>query len=576
MAVRHPLVVLLLGLTASAAQAAAPPAAQVGEQITVELVNVDVHVTDREGRAVSGLERSAFHLFDNGQPVEVTHFAWIPARRAAAQRGARSHANGAAGASAPPRRIALFFDELQVSNRGRIPLLRALAQQLVDNLGPDDQISIVRFDGAELDLVLPWTGERRKIDRGLESLGAFSPRRLAAEQDLRSFLNLLHEDITGGVAKKNAGGCPTAGVILRGYADLVRRNAQASADALLRYAQRLSHEPGPRLLVHVSDGIPLQAGAEAYQYAIDMCSGEGVNQGVPGAFSVYADDINADGNTRDRFNPFQARLEMSEYQMAPLWRDVAARVNALGVTIYAVQASDPESQFLPTDELGIVPSAVRALAQQNPVDTLELLARETGGLLLRADRGADAEIGRLAADLGGYYSLAFTPAAEGRPGARAIRVEVDRPGVRLRYRQTYHRTSRDERIAGQLAEVFDAARVENPLGVALRFPGGSSTSGQRVRVEVPMGGLTLIEGGEGAPSGRFVVYVTVRDGRGVLLPRRQDVPVSVSGSGARFYVYDVDLPQVKDGAEVAVAVSDEYSGEVSFARALIPKGAGAR
>ncbi len=550
---------LLLALAAPTL-ATAPPRVQ--EEITVQLINVDVHATDRDGKSVRGLTRQDFKLFDGDRPVEISNFAWIPADGHAA--GAATATSDEAIGGAPARRIAIFFDELQISNRSRIPLLRALATQLVDRLRHDDQVSIVRFDGAELELVLPWTSDRHKIDHALEALGSFSVRRLAASQDLRDYWNQLQRDISGAVAKKHEGGCPDAGVIIRSYADLVRRNVVSSANALLDYAQHLSRDPGPRLLVHVSDGIPLVAGAEVYQYAIDMCSGEALSQGVPNAFSVAL----AGEGRGSRFDPYKARLDSNDYQMAPLWRNVAARLNALGITVYAVQASDPASQFLPQGEAGILPASVRSLAEQNPVDTLALLARETGGLLVRADRGAESEVGRMAGDLGGYYSLAFSPSSAATENARRIRVEVDRPGVHLRYRRVYRLESRDERVVGQLAEVFAADHIDNPLGIELSFPAPPAPGHVRLRVAVPLAHLTMIDVPPGERSGSFVVYVTLRRGNHVFVPRRRQVPLTMTAGGPPDYTYDVDLP-VATG-EVGVAVADTYSGEVSFARAMIP------
>ena len=41
----------------------------------VELVNVTVTVTDRSGRFVPGLTQTDFAVYDDDQPVEVTHFS---------------------------------------------------------------------------------------------------------------------------------------------------------------------------------------------------------------------------------------------------------------------------------------------------------------------------------------------------------------------------------------------------------------------------------------------------------------------------------------------------------------------
>src|SRR5688572_31833260 len=41
----------------------------------VELINVNVTVTDRSGRFVSGLRQDDFLVYEDNKPVEVTHFS---------------------------------------------------------------------------------------------------------------------------------------------------------------------------------------------------------------------------------------------------------------------------------------------------------------------------------------------------------------------------------------------------------------------------------------------------------------------------------------------------------------------
>ena len=555
-----------LALAASPETAPATPAGSVSEEIAVELVNVEVRAVDRDGHRVEGLTRDDFRVLEDGRPVAITHFAWVPPESAAGFGGSAHGATapGAGMVSSPPRQFAIFFDELQLGDRSRAPLLGALYRSLSSGLAPEDRVSVVRFDGANLDVVLPWSTDRKKLARAFEDLGGFSANRLSAGLELRSWMRLLEQDIKGDAGRRG-GGCPDAGVIVRSYADLVRRNVEYSASALLRYATRLAHEPGQRTLLHVSDGIPMIAGGEAYQYAIDMCGGEALAQGVPGAFSTLFDG-SGDGDARDRFDPFKARLEMNEYVMASLWTDVTARINALGVTVYALQGSEIGTQFLPEAEIGVIPAASRAMAEQNPVDTLALMARETGGLLARGGRGVEEEVARLVNDLGGYYSIAFQPAPGSKPGLRKLEVEIDRPGVTLRHRQSYRLESRDERISAQLAELFEVDRVENPLALELGFrEGAGAAEPRRLQVVVPFERLSLIPAAAGGEEGHFTIYVTIRKESGrVLVPRQRAIVARRADPKALAFTYEVALPEEK--GEVAVAVVDDYSGTVAFAR----------
>ena len=63
---------VLVGLGVCAVMEAAPP--QFGELIEVNVVNVDVLVTDRQGRPVTDLRREDFEVLEDGKRVEVTNF----------------------------------------------------------------------------------------------------------------------------------------------------------------------------------------------------------------------------------------------------------------------------------------------------------------------------------------------------------------------------------------------------------------------------------------------------------------------------------------------------------------------
>lgn len=538
---------------------AAPLAAQaptVSEEISVELVNVEVRVTDRDGRPVVGLPREAFRVFDAGQPAEISHFAWIPPLAPEDRFGGAGAASDAAG----PRRVALFFDEIQVGERNREPLLAALREQLASGLAPDDLVSLVRFDGANVDVLLDWTTDRRKLGRALDDLGGYSTGQLIAAQELRHWIAMVRMSVTG----ETGDFCVNTGQWVRGYSDTVKRQVEASATALLRYAYRLGAQPAPRLLLHLSGGIPMVAGDDVVTWAAEMCDGTALTAGIPGAGAVITDGP-AVSSIRDRWDPKESRLSVAEYSNAELWNDIAARVNALGVTVYPVLFGEVENRFRSEVPGGAMTASSAAVARQNARETLSFLADATGGLMIDAVRDTANQLGRLIGDFGGYYSLAFTPRLDARAGVRRIRVEVDRDGVDLRFRESYRLQSRDERITLQLADLFEAERYDNPLALAVDVHRPSAGEAARLRVVVPFDRLSLIDSPQGGQEGRFTVYVAVRrEGGRVLTPRQRSIVAHRADPAALAYTYEIGLPPER--GEVAVAIVDDYSGTVSFAR----------
>ena len=93
-------VLLLLGL----AQAAPQPVFKSG----VNLVEVDVVVSDKSGQPVRGLSRGDFQVFEDGKPVELSTFVAIDlaAAPATASLPAPDHSGSSLGSNDQPERCA--------------------------------------------------------------------------------------------------------------------------------------------------------------------------------------------------------------------------------------------------------------------------------------------------------------------------------------------------------------------------------------------------------------------------------------------------------------------------------------
>ena len=117
--------------------------------ITIEtsLVTSDVLVTDKQGRPVRNLKATDFTVSEDGVPQQIGHFVL----------GDNVNLS---------RSIVLIIDY----SRSQFPYIAdsiAAAGVLVDQLGPKDRMAIVTDD---VDLLVDFTGDKRELKRGLESL----------------------------------------------------------------------------------------------------------------------------------------------------------------------------------------------------------------------------------------------------------------------------------------------------------------------------------------------------------------------------------------------------------------------
>jgi VWFA-related protein len=111
----------------------------------VELVNVNVTVTDRSGRFVPGLSQDDFVVYDDVREQEITHFS----------------------AERVPVSLGIALDTSGSMAGEKIESARAaLDRFLLELLAPEDEVFLFRF-GASPELVHDWTSDKRLVSRQL-------------------------------------------------------------------------------------------------------------------------------------------------------------------------------------------------------------------------------------------------------------------------------------------------------------------------------------------------------------------------------------------------------------------------
>jgi VWFA-related protein len=142
------------------------PADSFAETIEVQVVTLEVVVTDKDGRRVHGLPADAFRVRMDGEEIPIQYFSELGARRAALEAGEGGPAPPAASAR-PPVNFLIFIDDHVTLERNRDFTLIRLRREL-ELLGPEDRMAIVAYDGRKLRILSPWTQSRERLDAALD------------------------------------------------------------------------------------------------------------------------------------------------------------------------------------------------------------------------------------------------------------------------------------------------------------------------------------------------------------------------------------------------------------------------
>ncbi len=166
-------------------QAAPPPPAPLAPQVspnekgtiraTVNLVEVDVEVTDRNGKPIKGLRQDQFSVAENGKDQKISTFDYYDVERiekAAAEDvapitisiGAVSQPEQVRQQIRDRRLIVLFFDLTSLQPNDLTRSTKAAKKFLREQMTPADLVGVVAF-GNQLKVVADFTNDRDLLNR---------------------------------------------------------------------------------------------------------------------------------------------------------------------------------------------------------------------------------------------------------------------------------------------------------------------------------------------------------------------------------------------------------------------------
>jgi VWFA-related protein len=550
---------LLLALAAGPPPASAqPPAAAFGERVDVVLVEVEAIVVDRQGRRVSGLGRDDFRLLVDGQPVEIAVFdevrdgqATLAAAGEAPAPAVPAVADGpvpaplpavAAPAPAAVTRYLVFVDQYFGSVSDRNFVLGRLRADL-DGLPADDPMAVVAWNGRRLEVLAPWTTDRRRLALALETAGA--QRGPSAEAEIRGAIT--PEQRSRRIADQLTATYSALTATLQGFAGGSGRSVALVVSGGWRFDPgggtgrtfRSKLVPDTRKMVRRLAEVANASGFTLYP--ID----------APGAQA----DPSASASRAGLDGPSSGELQLLEVQED-------------GSVVEAPPLGDP--QITPADD-PMEHSFDRRWAELDGEATLALLAEETGGVALIDGQRLSA-LRQAVADLSSYYRLGFyhSPRADGT--VRQIEVEVERPGLRVRSRRSFAdlTTSTRAQVALEQALLLGVAASAEPLAVRLgqARPAGRGKVQVPFEIEIPMGDVTVRPAGRDKIATSLELHVAVEDEEGrrntvATLPIEiETVAEAVNGR----VVWEAAVTLRNQGHEVLFALSDPASGRVFVGR----------
>ncbi|MBI2214406.1 MAG: VWA domain-containing protein [Acidobacteria bacterium] len=531
------------------------------ETIDVDVVSLDIFVTDAAGRPVAGLTGDDFEILENGARREISNFSEVREEVLPALRPTEGGTPTDRIDEQRSRKMIFLVDgeTLHPFNRNRVfEEIRGLTGQL---LRPGDQAMLAVWnDGLRVEV--PFTSLISEFERQLVGLAkmntgksARSLRRRQAEDRVRSDLEMaLDRDST--YTMKDA--YKDSISIGHAYADEKRTELRARVTAINGLLSTLAGVSGKKAMVYIGEELSLRPGIEMFQYVNDTFQPH-VTGGGDSVVMSHAESL----------APPESLLIESVGRIA----------NANGVTVYMLNpaASQNLTESM-AESRGDRSASVGFLDSMSGISAFQSIAAATGGLAFLERSDVRQSFRSIERDFDTYYALGFRAAESSAPGERKLIVRTKRPGLEVRTRRNYYaKTPQDEMVDRVVANLFyETGAGELPIRLTTGKPQKAKrgTYSVTLEVKIPTEAITLIPNGE-KMSGTFSVFVGVGDGKGGISNinrQRQAVnltPTQLRALERNEFTFAMDLLMRRGENIVAVAVQDNISNLAGFQRARL-------
>lgn len=447
--------------------------------VEAELVELDIVVSDPDGRLVRDLAPEDFELFEDGKPQRLTHFllagksmSAAPARDAVLEEGAPREPAG------PGRHIVVVVDDLHIAP-GNLEYTKEALRRFVDEFtAPDDNVALVAVsspggvqqltqDRAVLKLAISRLSLREATvarSRGSQMTAGQAELILRGDRTaLRLAARTLIEEpgsVYSGLSPQAAVAAPVgAGQDEEGRERAAEKEAQRQAGALLAETLRFSSAT----LGTIADVVRGLAPLEGRKLCLLASDGFLVGRGT----------------YHERTRDLQSIIDAATRSGA-----VVYALDTRGLVTTGADAGVSATTASP----GLLDRVERS-SEKEFREGLQGLAADTGGFLVRGTNDLATGLRRMMEDNDAYYLLAYEPTNTKRDGRfRKIEVRLPRhPEFQVRTRKGY--VAPDDRKTARAP-----AKPSGPPAIAsLLAPRGLDEADARAALDapIPAGGIPV-------------------------------------------------------------------------------------
>jgi VWFA-related protein len=562
----------ILALSAILMLGAAPREPQLprisGMMIEVSLVNLDVVVTDKEGRRIHGLTADDFEVLEDGKPQAITNFTEYASENVGPAPSRPSIDSGPAGEPAlhpQPRTIVVFVDQLRLAPFKRDPVFGALKDLLHEVVRKGDAVSILSWRGEPVTALDP-TDDLAAIDETLDRLARqttgvqgdpLNDFRRTATENMDFYRRSVESARSRGYSVDINSFVPP----LDAYEAAVWAKAELKrkSQALQALMTGFAGTEGRKVLLLAAHRLSQVAGAEFFFAA--------------GQRWPLTQQLRTEFNTTDLVASISRTANATGFTVYPLFPEGMSTTLTLPDAQQQVNIADLGGNG---NGIGGTQAVFDNEVFSNEAISLHDIARQTGGVMAGSAKDIVELLPRVADDFADYYSLAYRATRHGEDRARSVVVRPKNREYTVRARREIIEKSERTKMAERVVATLFAEPERSVLPLKVEIGKAQRTGLHRYRIpltiRIPAGQLMTVAEQRGAVGG-FSVYLAW----GGILGEISDVTTRVQPFTARdladakgWFTYDFELMADDRTDRVAVGVMDELGKDFGVARVALP------
>lgn len=477
-------------------------------EVEVIVTNVDVVVTDKDGSRITGLKPENFEISEDSLPQKLTNFYEVKGMDVYLSTLDREKKKLVMPAEPVAEKspmftnkIIIYFDNWHLHPLNRNWSVKKLESFIRNNFSAennDNQGMIVCLD-QKLEVMQGFSSNQRQLLQAINETKRRSGQSLLRQrtrEDLRKELNRMITETAE--FESSFQNYDRALGHARNYVEAEQNDLMYTLKSLNAFIDYLTGIEGKKILIYVSDGLPINPGDEIFTF---------LDQAFPKG---------------------SARSEAMNYDATRLFKELTAKCNANEIALYPINAQGLESMTLSADkQTGW--NITRGSGMVKPTsriknDALQLMAKDTGGLAILNTNDIESGLERIEADLQFYYSLGYVSPHREDNQYHSIKVKL--AGVEEKYnvrlRRGYTRVSQEEKIQESVYSRLFLGRQYNPMNIMVQImPVKPMTASNKLllnlKMLIPIKNITLLPRRDDY-SGQIKVYITLMDSEGHISP----------------------------------------------------------